>query len=349
MERRYFADFDFKKGIEEAKNQAPKPLPPLINGTEIQSRKLPLPEEVIAGLLSQGEKGELAGGSKSFKTWALIHQALAIASGCGWWGFPTPVSNVIFLNLEIPPPFFEARVRAVAETLCLDIPENFYVWHLRRCKLGDPERWRSFLDELKERTQAIPRPYLTSDPIYKLLGGRNENAAGDVQLLLEQLDDMVECVEGSNFFGHHFSKGNQAGKDAVDRASGSGVFARDPDSILTMTKHEKEGAFTIDAIIRNHPPIDQFVVEWKYPVFERNQILDPEELKEPKAKKNKKYDPHMLVFWLGANELSTAEWAQTVCQETGMSRTTFFELKAQAELNGLIQRNPHNPKLWLKK
>jgi len=29
-------------------------------------------------------------------------------------------------------------------------------------------------------------------------------------------------------FGAHYSKGNQAGKEAIDRVSGSGVFARDP-------------------------------------------------------------------------------------------------------------------------
>jgi RecA-family ATPase len=33
---------------------------------------------------------------------------------------------------------------------------------------------------------------------------------------------------------HHHSKGAQGGKNAMDRASGSGVFARDPDALLDM-------------------------------------------------------------------------------------------------------------------
>jgi hypothetical protein len=351
MEKQPGFDDDFDRIFEEAQKAAETPrFPDLVCGTQIKTNELPLPVEVISGLLSRGEKGELAGGSKSFKTWSLIHQALAISSGCGWWGFPTPTSNVIFLNLEIPPPFFEARVRSVALALDIDIPHNFHVWHLRRSKLGDPARWSYFLDSLAEKCADVRNPYLTSDPIYKLLGGRNENAAGDVSALLEQLDDMVERADGANFFGHHFSKGNQAGKEAIDRASGSGVFARDPDSILTMTRHEKEGAFVVESILRNHPPIEPFVVEWKYPIFERNQILDPEALKQPKARDSNKYDIHMLVYWLRQDgPLSTTALLKVMKDETGISASRFYELLKEAEGSGVIKHDPHNLKRWIPK
>ena len=39
-------------------------------------------------------------------------------------------------------------------------------------------------------------------------------------------------------YAAHFSKGNQAGKDAIDRISGSGVFGRDADTLIILTKHE---------------------------------------------------------------------------------------------------------------
>lgn len=42
-------------------------------------------------------------------------------------------------------------------------------------------------------------------------------------------------------YADHFSKGNQAGKKAIDRISGSGVTARDPDAIVTITELEDEG------------------------------------------------------------------------------------------------------------
>jgi hypothetical protein len=116
--------------------------------------------------------------------------------------------------------------------------------------------------------------------------GRNENAAGDVQTLLEQLDDMIGLVNGANFFGHHSTKGNQAAKATIDRASGSGVFQRDPDSILTMTSREKDGCFTVELILRNHPPVDPFVIEWRYPLLVRESSLDPAALKQPGTQRN---------------------------------------------------------------
>ena len=306
----------------------------LVSGQTIQKVFLPLPPEIIGGILSRGEKGELAGGSKSFKTWALIQQALSITAGIDWWGFPTHPNNVIFLNLEIPQPFFEQRVRLVANELGIKIPECFNVWHLRGAKLGDPERWTQFLCALKNKCALIPNPYLTSDPIYKLLGGRNENAAGDVQTLLEQLDDMIGLVDGANFFGHHYSKGNQAAKEAIDRAAGSGVFQRDPDSILTMTSHEKEKCFTVESILRNHAPIDPFVVEWRYPLFVRENNLDPSALKQPG--KQKKYDVMLFVKWLGTDQLATKAFQRRLKEETGMSEATFYRMLQEAEAQKLI-------------
>jgi Asp-tRNA(Asn)/Glu-tRNA(Gln) amidotransferase A subunit family amidase len=41
----------------------------------------------------------------------------------------------------------------------------------------------------------------------------------------------------------------------MDRISGSGVFARDPDSVLIMTKHEQEDTYTVEATLRNLKPI----------------------------------------------------------------------------------------------
>jgi len=54
-----------------------------------------------------------------------------------------------------------------------------------------------------------------------------------------------EPDDAASVFGAHFSKGNQAGKESIDRISGSGVFARDPDTILVIEvarKAEPKGA-----------------------------------------------------------------------------------------------------------
>lgn len=70
--------------------------------------------------------------------------------------------------------------------------------------------------------------------------------------LLEQAADKIlnACGLGcAVIYCHHHSKGAQGGKRSMDRASGSGVFARDPDALLDLTeleltdsiiKHEKD-------------------------------------------------------------------------------------------------------------
>jgi RecA-family ATPase len=91
------------------------------------------------------------------------------------------------------------------------------------------------------------------DPICKLLGGRNENSAGDIVDLLADIDKLALKSKAAIVFGQHFSKGNQASKESIDRASGSGVWGRDPDSVNSMTKHEKNDHFTIESHAAKQP------------------------------------------------------------------------------------------------
>jgi len=127
------------------------------------------------------------------------------------------------------------------------------------------------------------------DPIYKGLGNRNENDAGDIASLLNEVEQLAAKSGAAVVFGAHFSKGNQAGKDAIDRIGGSGVFARDPDVILTMTPHQDDDAHVIDLTLRALPPVKPFVVRWSGAIFTTDREADPEALKDVQgpAKKEK--------------------------------------------------------------
>ena len=66
----------------------------------------------------------------------------------------------------------------------------------------------------------------------------------------------------------------------MDRISGSGVFARDPDSIITMTAHEQDDCFAVDMTLRNFPPQEPFVVRREHPLMIVDSRLDPAKLKQ---------------------------------------------------------------------
>ena len=53
-----------------------------------------------------------------------------------------------------------------------------------------------------------------------------------------QFDKVATELGCSVIYCHHHSKGAQGGKKSMDRASGSGVFARDPDALIDLVELE---------------------------------------------------------------------------------------------------------------
>ena len=53
-----------------------------------------------------------------------------------------------------------------------------------------------------------------------------------------QFDKVCTELSAAVIYCHHHSKGAQGGKKSMDRASGSGVFARDPDALLDLIELE---------------------------------------------------------------------------------------------------------------
>src|SRR5262249_25765326 len=147
------------------------------------------------------------------------------------------------------------------------------------------------------------------DPIYKGLGNRDENKAGDIASLLNELESLAVQTGAAVAFGHHFSKGNQAGKESIDRIGGSWVVARDPDTILTMTRHEEEEAFVVEATLRNFPPIEKFVVVRRHPLMVRDDVLDPNALKQSNQILEKYSDEDLLAS-LDDGGMTATEWAR---------------------------------------
>jgi hypothetical protein len=182
------------------------------------------------------------------------------------------------------------------------------------------------------------------DPIYKGLGGRDENKAGDIASLLNEIESLAVETGAAVAFGHHFSKGNQAGKDSMDRISGSGVFARDPDTILTMTRHEEEDAYTVDAILRNFSPVKPFVVRREHPLMVRDAKLNPKALKRARASQQK-YSDEDILKPLGIGGLSTTQWQKNLDIGLGLSSSGFYDRRRKLEAKGLIRKEDGK---WLK-
>lgn len=66
----------------------------------------------------------------------------------------------------------------------------------------------------------------------------DENSADQMAHFTNQFDKIATELGCSVIYCHHHSKGTQGGKKSMDRASGSGVFARDPDALIDLVELE---------------------------------------------------------------------------------------------------------------
>jgi hypothetical protein len=315
-------------------------LPKFENFSEVSETDLVEPATLIDGILHLGSKLTLGGASKSYKTWTLIDLALSVASGGTCLDRKCEQGRVLYVNLEIQPAFFWKRVQTVADSKRL--PEggewrrNLVGWNLRgHCIDAEKlcsEILRRFRDDGGFHLIVI-------DPLYKIGGNREENSNDQAATLLNLLESLARETGAAIAYGQHFSKGNQATKESIDRVSGAGVFARDPDSILMFTKHATDGAYTVEATLRNFAPFEPFVVRWEYPRFVRDNTLDPAELKQPKkGGRSASYSANDLLECLGNQDLTAKEFETRVREQTGMSHGKFFELFGEAKQAGLIHK-----------
>lgn len=259
-----------------APGRTPSPLPPICNLEDLQANPPPTPPELISGILHQGCKMILGGTSKSNKSWCLLDLALSVASGQPWWGRPCAKARVLYLNFELHQWALASRIRAILEArpdLC-DLNDSLRLWNLR----GYATDASTLRPRLQEHLDHENFGLLVIDPAYKLLGNRDENANGDIAGLMNEFETLASRYHASVVFAHHFAKGNAAAKDPIDRMSGAGAWARDPDSIMVITPHEEESCYAVSSILRNHPQRPDFVLRWDYPLMRPVVDADPTSL-----------------------------------------------------------------------
>lgn len=191
----------------------------------------PLSEPLIDGILRQGHKMLLAGPSKAGKSFSLIELCCAIAEGMTWLGFQCTQGKVLYVNLELDRASCLHRFKDVYEALGYPANnlKNIDIWNLRGKTIP--------MDKLAPKLirRAAKKNYIAIiiDPIYKVITG-DENSADQMAHFCNQFDKVCTELGCAVIYCHHHSKGAQGGKRSMDRASGSGVFARDPDAMLDL-------------------------------------------------------------------------------------------------------------------
>ncbi len=214
---------EWKEWVESINDDLPEIEEEL--GTDLPN----LSPELIGGVLRQGHKMLLAGPSKAGKSYALIELAVSIAEGLPWLGFQCAQGRGMYVNLELDRASCLHRFHDVRQALGAPARNSVDIWNLRGHSIP--------MDKLAPKLirRAAKKNYIAIiiDPIYKVITG-DENSADQMANFCNQFDKVCTELNTAVIYCHHHSKGAQGGKRSMDRASGSGVFARDPDALLDL-------------------------------------------------------------------------------------------------------------------
>lgn len=217
--------------IEGVNDDLPEP-----EGLECVWDNLPeLSPCLIEGILRKGHKMLIAGPSKAGKSFLQIELCIAIAEGKKWLQWYCAQGRVMYVNLELDRASCLHRFKDVYTSMGI-APENLQnidIWNLR----GKSVPMDKLAPKLIRRAAKKDYVAIIIDPIYKVITG-DENSADQMANFCNQFDKVCTELGCAVIYCHHHSKGSQGGKKSMDRASGSGVFARDPDALLDLIELE---------------------------------------------------------------------------------------------------------------
>lgn len=155
---------------------------------------------------------------------------------------------------------------------------KFYVGSPKWMKVDDPKG----LAYLKAVVSEIKPDVVMLDPLYKL-HNRDENDAGDMQVVFDGLDEIVYDFNlGLILIHHHRKEYTGPGGDISrpeSRARGTSKLEDWPDTLMTVTKDIKNDLRVLNFICRRNPDMEDITLQfnkttWLYDVVAGKSELD---------------------------------------------------------------------------
>lgn len=313
---------------------------------DLIAKEIPEPPQLLKGVLHRGAIGSLNGGSKAGKTKLLITLGLCVSAGLPWCGIETSMGKVLYWNFELPEFVMQERVRKIKEKLLPHTPNTqFVVRNMRGSKLTGG----TFIDMLPALGKTLRKEnysLIIVDPIYQLYGNdMDENSAGDVHKLLDLLENLASDTRAAVIYAHHFAKGSQKGKNSIDRASGSGVFARFVDcgidiTDLTPDDHDSQ-IFSMDFTLRAFPYKKPIGIRMKGLFVTVDNKLDLSDIKKPGAN-TIKFTEKDITNYIFEKSYKTCDLKRTLLADLGMKEGMFYTLWNKVKTtDGVTENDQH--------
>lgn len=245
-------------------------LPPILAGDQFPAQyELVKRAPMIDGLFRQGDNVLLTAPSKMGKSWFLSTMAVCLASGKRFLDMEVRKSSVMILDLELHRDDAMDRLWSITNGLGLEqIPKDLYLWPLRAFTYD----LDTLIAVLQYRLQNMPGiDCFIVDPIY-MLESIDENNVGEVRTLLKALTLITRQTGATLILSHHYRKGNMGKEDHIDRGSGSGAFARFPDSLLSLSHHEEYLHAILEITGRSMPKTEPVTIKMTPPLLTSSEL-----------------------------------------------------------------------------
>ena len=261
------------QGQAEAQNIAPKFLP-LGELVEKYPKMKPV---LIHGFLRRGETMNIIAPPKTGKSWLVTDLALSVATGTPWFGFPCEKGKVLIIDNELHPETSANRIPKVVMARGVELKKvqnEIYVDN-QRGRLGNIEDLANQIETLK--------PYgfrlVIIDAFYRAMPkGTDENDNGTVAGIYNLIDKYAAALDCAFVLIHHTSKGNQSLKAVTDVGAGAGSQSRASDTHVILRRHKEQGCVVMESVVRSFPSVGAVCLRWNWPLWERDDSLNPEDL-----------------------------------------------------------------------
>lgn len=317
-------------------------LPDFLSLTDLCEQYADEPRLLIAGsdeedekdgaLLALGELMVLGSASKVGKTWMGIDLALAVASGRKWLDrFICKRGRVLYINMELGGNAFATRAEMMMQKRGIKLSEvrdGIAIWQLRNIRLAAVDELG---DILAVRGEAFDLVIL--DPLYKLLGERDENRNGEMAELMAVIRE--KFCNGSKtavVLIHHFPKGDMSKRSSLDRFAGAGAIGREADTLVTITPEGE--AYRFESTARNYKGGSPLELKIDFPAVDVTGIA---EAISPKAKAQANHNLLRDIV-RERHGMMKADLVAAYMEETGACKSMAYKAIKAAEKARAIER-----------
>lgn len=240
----------------------------LVSDPTLCAKNSPPPVPVIEGLVDRGEVAMVVAYPKDGKSWFCLQAARCIANGNPFLRWNTRKGSVVYINTEVGAVPWELRSRAQNQAMGIESPPLLYHLNVRGQSLT-ASTLVPFLRDQLARAGIAEVSAVFIDSFYTLAGSLDEAKQPDVGPFMLAIQALAEELKAAVILVHHFKKGGRqraASQDLLDRASGSGVFARAVDVFMALTN--VNGKMRLDIRRRNAPDPVPLGIALRFPLWE---------------------------------------------------------------------------------